>query len=651
MRLPFLHRTTLLTACALCLALGALAQNYNSVCTLPDGALVMVGHQNEVPLWTLHTEAWAVQPNPAGTPVAGRFTTVAADAAGNLYVAYEDKTNPKKPFEGLLVRTNDTWTTLPKLPKGWSGVYDVVASAPDKFWFRSWHADERRTVLLHWNGTAYAELPLPAGAKELNTLFLDSDGALLTDGAMGSKEGVYRYTNGAWQPMGEAIDVLRITRFVRLSDGTLVCSANKYSDDTRALFRWGGLLWVSLSGAEVAEKRDVEDLCPGPDGRLYLLIEADDEEGDPQRLACWQNGTLRWYKGSEKNAVLRNGSSTINLYQMACDRSGLLHARTYSKQLTFPWADFEWGTDGYPATDARAAEVWDLYKEQYAAYGQKAAAVNDAYGVLAQERTELNGLKVGTRYNEWYTWMSKETAVLVDLTPKGANRLVDRYREQLSSANLMYAAIRDHASAAGRGGEPEWEQQLLKKVLAATEVNQRTAQALEAEQMAYPLRNGLQPMPAPKKEEVRDPYPARDVKAAEVLAIINGNKGAYNRHVGFCRTMLVGVDNLSGAAAFELDKYVRDSLHTWVASVNKQLDALAVPPEQNRLQDTFRSFLANISDMGAGLQAYADLRTGNSTADEWRQQSDRLETLQARLTSANNGLNKVYTDYLARNGL
>jgi hypothetical protein len=645
MRLRLHYRIPLLAAFTLCLSLHVTAQDYNSVCTLPDGALVMVGHQNEVPAWTLHTDAWALQPNPAGTPGAGRFTTVATDAAGNLYVAYEDRANPKKKLEGLLVRASGTWTALPKLPKGWSGVYDVVASSPDKFWFRSWHDEERRTVLVHWNGSAYSELPLPAGAKELHTLFLDSDGALLTEGDMGDAEGVYRYTNGAWQAMGQALDVLRITRFVRLSDGTLVCSAYKYSDETRALFGWDGLRWAPLPGADVVGKRDVEDLCPGPDGRLYLLIEADDEEGDPQRLACWQNGTLRWYKGSEANALLRN-----DLYQLACDRSGLLHARDYSKELTFPWADFEWGTDGYPATDARAAEVWELYKQQLKTYTEKASAVNDAYRVLVKERSELNGLAVGTRYNEWYAWMSKETAVLVDLTPKGANRLVDRYREQLVSANLMYAAIREHASVAGRGGEFEWEQTLLDRVLAATEVNKRTAQALDAEQLAYPVRNGLTPLPVIVKE-VRDPYPAKDVKAAEVLAVIKGNVSAYNQHVGFCRTALISVDKLSGAAAFELEKYVHDNLHPWVASVNLQLDALGVPPEQNRLQDAFRPFLTTISHMGSGLQAYADLRSGNSTAEDWRQQAERLESLQGQVTAAMDVLNKVYGQYLVRNGL
>lgn len=645
MRLPFHYRTTLLAVFTMCLSLGAQAQDYNSVCTLPDGALVMVGHQNEVPVWAMHTEAWAVQPNPAGTPSAGRFNTVAADAAGNLYVAYEDKANPKKALEGLLVRANGTWTALPKLPKGWSGVYDVVASAPDKVWFRSWHSEERRTVLVHWNGTTYTELPLPAGAKELHTLFLDSDGALLTDGDMGNKEGVYRYTNGAWQPMGEALNVLRITRFVRLSDGTLVCSANKYDDGTRSLFRWGGLLWVSLQGAEVAEKRDVEDLCAGPDGRLYLLIEADDEEGDPQRLACWQNGTLRWYKGSEANAVLEK-----NLYQLACDRTGLLHARTYSKEHTFPWTDFEWATDGYPTTDARAAEVWELFKQQMADFAKVAKGVTDAYGTLAKERTELNALKVGSRYNDYYTFYTTRTDTLVEMTPKGANRLVDRYREHLKTSNLMYAAIRDHASAVGRGGEPDWEKQLLDKVFAATEVSKRTEQALDAEILAYPLRNGLTPLPVIVKE-VRDPYPAKDVKAAEVLAILNGNVAAYNQHVAFCRSALFGVDNLSGAAAFELNKYVHDSLHTWVASVTRQLDALAVPPEQNRLQDSFRHLLSTISSMGGGLQAYAQLRTGNSTAEEWREQAEDLEAAQADVTAAVNNLNKVYSEYLVRNGL
>lgn len=652
MPLPKLVLSTLAVLIGLVVPQAARAQSYNAVCTMADGSLLQVGHQNSVPIMALYDAAWEVQPNPDGTPEKGEFTAVFTDASGNMYLAYEDETNPKKKVEGFLQRVNGSWTDLPKLPKGWSGIYNPVAASPDKLWFHSWHSEERRTVLVAWNGTAYTELPLLEGMKELHTLFLDSDGTLLADGDRDKDAGVYRFANGSWQPMGGAMDGLHVEHIVRLSDGTLVCNVvrGSYSEATDALYRWTGTAWVPLPGAEVAPKRDVEDLCSGPDGRLYLLIAADDEEGDPERLACWTNGTLRWYKGSEEKAVQRNFSGTINLYQLACDRAGLLHARDYSAQRTFPWAEFEWATDGYPATDARAAEVWELYQQQQKAYGQKASAVNDAYRVLVKERTKLNGLAVGTRYDEWYTWMSKETAVLVDLTPKGANRLVDRYREHLTSANLMYAALRDHASAVGRGGEYDWEKTLLDRVFAATEVNQRTAQALEAEQLAYPVRNGLTPLPVIIKE-VRDPYPAKDVKAAEVLAILKGNVSAYNQHVAFCRSALIGVDNLSGAAAFELDKYVHDSLHTWVASVNRQLDALAVPPEQNRLQDSFRSFLSTISNMGSGLQAYAELRTGNSTAEEWRQQADRLETLQATVSSAMDLVNKVYGPYLVRNGL
>lgn len=486
-----LHPLSVVLSLAALLPQCISAQSYNAICTLPGGDLLMVGSTDDAPTLALHTDAWAVQPNPAGTPVKGDFTAACADAAGNLFVAFEDETNPKKPSEGLLRRVNGTWSRMPDPPKGWKGVNNPVAAGPDKLWFHAWLTEERRSVLVHWNGTDYTPVPLPENMKELHTLFLDTDGALLADGDMGDKEGVYRYTNGAWQPMGEALDVLRITRFVRLSDGTLVCSANKYGDDRHALFQWRGLLWLPLPGAELAAERDVEDLCTGPEGRLYLLIEADEEEGDPQRLACWQGGTLHWYKGNEANAVLRDGTGTINLYQLACDRTGLLHARDHSHQRTYPPADFEWASDGYLPTDARAAEVWTLFKQQNTVYRQKAAAIHDAYRALANDRTELNALEVGSRYNEWYGWLSTATDTLVDLVPKGTNRLVDRYREQLKTANAMYAAMRTQASAMGRGDASA--RTLVDDVLSTTSANHETGVALDAEILIYPLRNGLAP--------------------------------------------------------------------------------------------------------------------------------------------------------------
>jgi hypothetical protein len=604
----------------------------------------MVGSKDDVPIMSLHTDAWSVQPNPEGTPAKGGFTTVCADPAGNLFVGFEDENNPKKKKHGLMRRVNGAWSTMPELPKGWSGVYDPVAAGPDKLWFHSKLSEESRSVLAHWNGTEYATIAMPEHMKELHTLFLDADGALLTDGDMGDKEGVYRFANGAWQPMGEALDVLRVERFVRLSDGTLVCLVDKYDDETHALFQWRGMLWLPLPGAEVANKRSVEDLCAGPDGRLFLLIKADEEEGDPQRLACWQNGTLHWRKGSEANAVLKEASMDVDL--LACDRTGVLQAREYDEQHAFPRTEFEWSADGYLPTDARAAEVWTQFKTQQAAYMEKATPIHDAYRKLANDRSPLNALEVGTRYNEWYQWLSTSTDAFVDLVPKGANRLVDRYRAQLKTANEMYAAMRTHASAVGR--VDAGADRLNDQVIGASRVNKETEVALDAEILAYPLRNGLDPLPV---RVAKDPYPAKDVKAAEVLAVLNANKAAYNGHVATCRTYVAGVDRLNGAAAFHLEHYVEDSLITWVASVNKQLDALAVPAEQNRLQDSFRNMLNSVSNIGYALEAYAGLRTSNSTAEQIREQSDRLDRAQQEVTAAITAMNKVYSAYLVRNGL
>ncbi len=632
---------------------SALAQSYNAICTMPDGSLLQVGDNNDVPMMAMHDAAWVVQPNPEGTPEKGEFTAVCTDAVGNLYLAYEDASNAKKKVEGLMRRVNGSWSLMPKLPKGWSGVSEPVAAGLDQLWFRSWLTEERRAVLGHWNGTAYEALSLPPEMSELHTLFLDSDGSLLADGEREKDAGVYRYSNGAWQPMGGAMDGLHVDRFVRLTDGTLVCNVQRgsYSSATDALYRWTGSAWEPLPGGEVAPKRDVEDLCAGPEGRLYLLIEADEEDGDPQRLACWKDGTLRWYKGSEDKAVQRNFSGTINLYQLACDRTGLLHARDYSSQRTYPWTDFEWAADGYPMTDARAAEVWTLYQQQHVAYGEMATALNASYRTLANTRTRADAMNVVSRYNDWYTWMSTRTDTLIDMVPKGVNRLVDRYREQLSSANLMYAAMRDHASAISRGAEAS-STALVDKVMAESRTNKGTAQALEDELIAYPKRNGLAPMRSGATVgTLTDTYPAKDAKAASVLGVIRANRDAYNRHTSTCRTYLAGVDRMNGAAAFHLQQVVKDSLLTWVASVNAQLDALAVPPGQNRLQDAFRRLTEAISRMGYALDGYAGLLTDNSTAEQIRDQSAVLDRAQEELSAANTNLNAVHKDYLTRNGL
>lgn len=432
------------------------AQSYNAICTLPDGSLLQVGEKDDVPIMAAFDTSWVVQPNPAGTPVKGEFRSVCADATGNLFVAYEDESNPKKTVEGFLRRVGGTWSALPPLPKGWSGMYDPVAAGPDQLWFHTWHTDERRSVVVHWNGTDYTALPLPEHMKELHALFLDTDGALLADGAPWDGTGVQRFANGSWQAMGGALDGLHVDHFVRLSDGTLVCNVRRgsYSSSTTALYRWNGQAWEPLPGARVKAKRDVEDLCAGPDGRLYVLIEAADEEDRPQRLACWHNGALRWYKGTEAAALQSGISGNLNLYQLACDRTGLLHARDYSKQRTYPAADFEWEADGYPTRDAEALKVLLHYQADEAAYAEKTDHMFKLFGKyftgqVPEDQTQLNGY--------WTTvldpWLRDAMGRLAALGLKpGTNRLYDSYGALLRATQESYHAMNDMAAEGRRTG-------------------------------------------------------------------------------------------------------------------------------------------------------------------------------------------------------
>jgi len=467
------------------------AQSYNAICTLHDGSLLQVGDKDDVPIMAAFDTAWVVQPNPPGTPVMGEFKTIATDAAGNLFVAYEDESNPKKTVEGFLRRVGGTWSSLPPLPKGWSGMYDPVTAGPDQLWFHTWHTDERRSVVVHWNGTDYTALPLPEHMKELHALFLDTDGALLADGALGDGTAVYRFANGSWQAMGGALDGLHVDHFVRLSEGTLVCNVRRgaYSSSTTALYRWNGQAWEPLPGASIKAKRDVEDLCAGPDGRLYLLIEAADEKDRPQRLACWHNGTLRWYKGTEETALQKNFSGNLNLYQLACDRTGLLHARDYGKQRTYPAADFDFEADGYPTRDDKAREVFDLFNAQMNGHQTASAPFLKAHSNFntSKSASDLELLTKATNAGQaWYRTAIEQLEAL-GVAPK-RNRLYDAQLAAMKAGKDQQHYMYLVAVAMHMGTDyMDHSKNLM-------DANRRQVNAIEAMENAakgYPSRNGV----------------------------------------------------------------------------------------------------------------------------------------------------------------
>lgn len=648
---PFLFSVLVTSSLWLCVR-DTCAQSYNAICTLANGDLLMVGHKNDVPLMSIYGAAWVDQPNPEQAPAKGEFRAVCTAGPGNLFLVVEDESDPKKPKIGLLLRENGLWSELPALPKGLNSVYDPVATGPGALWFRSWHTAERRTAMVHWNGTAYKELPRPDGTDEMHALLLDSDGTLIADGNMDGQAGAYRFVNGAWQPMGKAMKGLHVDRLVRLSDGTLVCSVARgsMSPAVPALYRWDGTAWRPLEGAHVAAKQDIEDLCAGPDRRLYLLIEAGEEAGDPQRLACWKDDRLYWYKGTPETAIQKNHSGTVNLYRLACDYTGLLHARTYSSPLTFPWADFDRAMDGYPQQDASAAALWALFQRLESEYYTKTGSLVAAYRNYGMTTNEVNTKRLSKSSTALQAWVKAANDSLEGTAPKRMNRLADRFSQVLElwhqSADGMAAQI------AGKAGEEKERQRMKTRTVLALGNLRQAQELLEAELEAYPVRNTLAPRALPASWAMRDGFPAKDDRAAEVLAAQqariaewNAFMAATDRWVGY-----IGAAR-KGATGHMILAEIRETYRPWLEQEKTRIDALAMPPDRNRLHDALQEALLEGSYLLGTIERIAEVISGSYTAEIYNDAVEQSHDAHREVNAAVQDINAILPAYKQRNGL
>lgn len=381
---------------------------------LPDGTPVQAGAKDDAPfLATWVDGAWTPIAIPAElVPTKGDFESVAADPSGNLYVAYSDESNPKKETSGLLARVDGTWSRLGPFQKTWSARSHLVARSPTDVFLEVWETKAGKALLLHWNGAAFDEVPLPEGTEELEDL-LDSGGSIVVLVDSPSGDHTYRLAEGAWTAMGavasESMALLRSG-----PDGSLWRLG-------RAAERWDGAAWEevftfpnsSLDGFRI------DEACVGANGELYVVLEDQDYK---DHLAYWPgHGSMGWYKGDPEQARFKYG--LVDLFR---DRDGALRLESAGEMMRFTLADFDYETDGYPSRDDRAREVLDLFDAFKQPYKELSLELVRLGKAMEASGSESDVLTYKDKAQETMVWASQATERMkaLGLQP-GRNRLYD----------------------------------------------------------------------------------------------------------------------------------------------------------------------------------------------------------------------------------
>jgi hypothetical protein len=460
------------------------AQYYGTAHRMADGTLLRAGHRNDVPLLVQFTGEWTEVKLPAElVPARGDLDGIGSDAQGNLYVAYTDESNPKKEVDGLLQRVGGTWSKLPPLPKGWSGVYSLCAASPEAVYFRSRSAETGKLVV-QWDGKSYRSLPLPATVEEVGALHVDMDGDLIMGADAGSDAAVYTWTNESWQPMGQPLDGYYVDQLIQLSDWRLLCDVR-----SGGVYIWNGTAWESLPSLVLMEGQEVEEWCTGPDGRLYMTLENRVDKQTVQRLVCWQGDEVRYYHGTVEAAIQKN-----RLTELGCDAAGILRADAYSGGAVIGPDAFDWAADGYPQRDADAKNVLHHFKTDEPEYGQRTSMMFGLFGKYFTEQVPDDQFKLN---NYWVTnldpWLRDAQSRLDALgVAPGTNRLYDAYMELLRSTHATYHAMNEMSAQhrSGLGGD-EARTKAMKDSEIAGARNLADLERIRAIQETYQGRNGL----------------------------------------------------------------------------------------------------------------------------------------------------------------
>jgi hypothetical protein len=475
-----MHATCRLLVIAALLPLAA-ATSATSVQRLPDGRFVEFGSKEGVPYLAQWTEgAWVPIPVAAElVPAKGEYESVGADAQGNLYVSYDDETNPKKKTGGLLARVGGGWARLGTFQKGWSGSSRIAAHSATDVFLDVWLTEERRRTLLHWDGTTYTAVSLPEGTEEMNGLLVH-DGKLVLLAYGRGPSGTYRDASGAFRRTGDSWE--RMGAPAGGTTGMLITAA----DGTvwrlgRVAERWNGTQWEEgfpFANSSFDGYR-ITDACPGANGLLYLVLQDEDSKA---HLACWPgSGGMLWLKGTPGSSKFDYG-----VYDLFVDEEAVLHANGKER---YPFVDFDYATDGYPTRDDQARQVFDLFNAQIAAHGPISDRFLSANAAFNTSRTEADFQALTKATNDAMAWFS---AAIEEAQNTGVgekrNRLYDAHVAAITAGKDQTHYMFKMSEAIHNGTD------FLAYSKDLTDANGRQVRAIEAMDLAaksYVTRNGL----------------------------------------------------------------------------------------------------------------------------------------------------------------
>lgn len=470
----------------LCASLSLNGQSYNAFC-FHKGGLVAGGEEiSRAPYLALHDGGWKPMMLPNDLPKNGSISAL-ADGQDGLLAAWnvtgKDQCGVAR-WDGI------SWTSLPKVPKGWRMIKQISSTRSSELYVLA--QDQAGPLLGRYDGTAWSALMLPMGTKlGIVAPLITKEGDLVA-ALGGAQGGIYRLRQGAWEPMGPIIAEAFFKGLVQMTDGRLVRAREK------DLEQWDGSTWTAVPGW-LSHDWAIGGLLASPDGSLYVRqIGATTRD---QTLACLRDGAMRYLEGRFGAVTGPYGYSNL-----IADGDGALHYgsnhmlyRSVPPDAFLPEVMMEASAEAeaapapYPEKDAKAAEVLDMIRS----FVPEANAEMEQLGNLLSTYKETGSTASASAIQDHvqrvaFPLMREQDRRIAALgVDDRQNRLLDAWRKRQQTWSDLVQNASDLASIRLQGGSESLIALRVKQQTAANEAMEKENKKLNDMLPAYKSRNGL----------------------------------------------------------------------------------------------------------------------------------------------------------------
>jgi hypothetical protein len=205
---------------------------------------------------------WTQQPSPNPSDAVNVLNGVAATSTSNAWAAGQYSTSASPGGEPLIERWNGTAWKVVATPS-FSGLTNILngvaATSASNAWAVGYYETSSlnsESLILHWNGTAWAQVPSPNPSAQytvLNAVAATSASNAWAVGSTLSSPVILRWDGTRWQQMPTPSAPDGVLYGVAATSASNAWAVGSNSDKGTLIFHWNGTTWTQIPGPDASD--------------------------------------------------------------------------------------------------------------------------------------------------------------------------------------------------------------------------------------------------------------------------------------------------------------------------------------------------------------------------------------------------------------